>query len=146
MNLPILHLQTLHSHLTARKSDCPRRCMLQRTLLIQTAFVMQSMLWRPLDVLPMRLQRMIMHGLQQMLSFSVERTVDLASQLQLCQLANESVGTTGPLTLGSNHDRVAYAYDIYSVATVSGTVQWVLAGTWTVTSDTVAWNSYRPSY
>ena len=62
------------------------------------------------------------------------------------QVANESVGVTGPMTLGSNHDRVANEYDIYDIVTISGTVQWVIAGNWTVTSDIVSWNSYRPSY
>jgi branched-chain amino acid transport system substrate-binding protein len=63
------------------------------------------------------------------------------------QVANESVGVTGPETLGSNHDRIAYAYDIFAVTTVSGTVQWVLAGNWTVTTDKVVWNpQYEPKY
>jgi len=56
-------------------------------------------------------------------------------------IANESVGVTGPMTLGSNRDRVPFAYDIYAIATVSGTANWILAGTWTVTADTVSWVS-----
>lgn len=62
------------------------------------------------------------------------------------QVANESVGTTGPMNLGSNHDRIAYEYDIYDVVTISGVVQWVVAGNWTVTTDAVTWNSYEPSH
>jgi branched-chain amino acid transport system substrate-binding protein len=60
-------------------------------------------------------------------------------------VANESVGVTGPMTLGSDHDRVASSYDIYAVATVSGTVSWLLAGTWSYATDTVTWTS-PPKY
>jgi branched-chain amino acid transport system substrate-binding protein len=62
------------------------------------------------------------------------------------QVANESVGVTGPMTLGSNHDRIANAYQIWAIATVSGTVVWQLAGNWTVSSDTVTWNSNKPKF
>jgi branched-chain amino acid transport system substrate-binding protein len=62
------------------------------------------------------------------------------------QVANESVGVTGQMTLGSNHDRIAHAYQIWAIATVSGTTTWQLAGNWTVTSDTVVWNSNEPKF
>ncbi len=54
-------------------------------------------------------------------------------------IANESVGVTGPLTLGSDHDRIPSAYDIWAVFNVSGVATWELAGTWTTSADTVVW-------
>jgi branched-chain amino acid transport system substrate-binding protein len=63
----------------------------------------------------------------------------------LPSIANASVGVTGPETLGSNHDRVAFAYDIFAIATVSGSVMWILAGNWTTNADVVTWTS-PPKY
>jgi branched-chain amino acid transport system substrate-binding protein len=57
----------------------------------------------------------------------------------LPEIANESVGVTGPLTLASDHDRVAFAYDIFAITTTSGVVSWILAGNWTTNADIVVW-------
>ncbi len=64
----------------------------------------------------------------------------------VAQVANESVGVTGPMTLGSDHDRIGQAYLIYDVQTISGAATWVIAGNWTVTTDTVTWNQYEPKF
>ena len=64
----------------------------------------------------------------------------------VAQVANESVGVTGAMTLGSDHDRIGNAYVIYDIQSISGTITWVIAGNWTVATDMVTWNQYKPKF
>jgi branched-chain amino acid transport system substrate-binding protein len=59
-------------------------------------------------------------------------------------IANESVGVTGPLNLEANHDRVPMAYDIWCVTGSGTAASWNTCGTWTISSDTVAWTAEPP--
>jgi branched-chain amino acid transport system substrate-binding protein len=59
----------------------------------------------------------------------------------LPEIANESVGVTGPLALQSNHDRIPVAYNVWTVVGTGSTANWIIAGTWTIANDTVAWTS-----
>ena len=50
-------------------------------------------------------------------------------------------GVTGPIAFQSSGDRVPTSYQIWKVATVSGTPTWEIAGTWSDTTDTITWTS-----
>lgn len=62
-------------------------------------------------------------------------------QKALPQVANETVGVTGPLTLQPSGDRVPVAYDIWTVSGSGGTATWNIAGSWTISADAVTWIS-----
>ena len=47
-------------------------------------------------------------------------------------------------TLGANHDEAPVGYDVYGVATVGGTTQWVLEATYSSGTDAIAWQPGMP--
>ena len=46
--------------------------------------------------------------------------------------------------LGAGHDEAPVGYDVYGVATVSGTTQWVLEATYSSATDAIAWQPGMP--
>jgi branched-chain amino acid transport system substrate-binding protein len=60
------------------------------------------------------------------------------------EIANESVGVTGPLNLEASGDRVPTAYNIWCVTGSGTTATWNVCGTWTISSDIVTWTAEPP--
>jgi branched-chain amino acid transport system substrate-binding protein len=47
-------------------------------------------------------------------------------------------------TLGAGHDEAPVGYDVYGVATVGGTTQWILEATYSSGTDAIAWQPGMP--
>lgn len=62
-------------------------------------------------------------------------------QAVMLTVAGSYFGVTGPNTLEASGDRVATVYGVWKVVTISGTQTWVPAGTWTSSSDSIAWTN-----
>ena len=67
-----------------------------------------------------------------------------AIQKALPGVASSYFGASGWTNLQPSGDEAPVGYDIYKVQTVSGTTQWVLAGTYSSASDTVTWQPGMP--
>jgi branched-chain amino acid transport system substrate-binding protein len=67
-----------------------------------------------------------------------------AIQKALPAVANNYFGASGWTLLQPSGDEAPVGYDIYEVQTISGTTQWVLAGTYSSASDTVTWQPGMP--
>jgi len=68
----------------------------------------------------------------------------------LPSVANNYYGASGwtelqpPGTLGAAHDEAPVGYDVYGVATVGGTTQWVLEATYSSGTDAITWQPGMP--
>jgi branched-chain amino acid transport system substrate-binding protein len=73
---------------------------------------------------------------------TAENNNGAAVQRVFVDVANHYFGVAGWPDLNANGDRTISDYDIWNVEpnpSVSGTYEWVLAGTWVANSDTVTW-------
>jgi len=59
-------------------------------------------------------------------------------------VADSYFGASGWTRLQPSGDEYPVGYDIYEVASVSGTVQWVLAGSYSATTDAITWQPGMP--
>jgi branched-chain amino acid transport system substrate-binding protein len=64
-------------------------------------------------------------------------------QAVMLTVASNYVGVTGSTLLDANGDRAASvsSYQIWKVLVVNGSPTWIIAGTWTGSSDTISWTS-----
>jgi branched-chain amino acid transport system substrate-binding protein len=67
-----------------------------------------------------------------------------AIQQALPSIANNYFGASGWTQLQPSGDEAPVGYDIYEVQTVSGTTQWVLAGTYSAATDAITWQPGMP--
>jgi branched-chain amino acid transport system substrate-binding protein len=67
-----------------------------------------------------------------------------AIQKALPSVAANYFGASGWTNLQPSGDEAPVGYDIYEVQSVSGTIQWVLAGSYSSATDTVTWQPGMP--
>jgi branched-chain amino acid transport system substrate-binding protein len=75
---------------------------------------------------------------------SVGQNNGQAIQHALPAIANNYFGASGWTQLQASGDEAPVGYDIYEVQTVSGSTQWVLAGTYSASTDAITWQSGMP--
>jgi branched-chain amino acid transport system substrate-binding protein len=67
-----------------------------------------------------------------------------AIQKALSAVAYNFFGASGWTYLQPSGDEYPVGYDLYEVTSVSGTIQWVLAGTYSATTDQITWQPGMP--
>jgi branched-chain amino acid transport system substrate-binding protein len=67
-----------------------------------------------------------------------------AIQKALPSIANDYFGASGWTQLQASGDEAPVGYDVYEVQTISGTTQWVLAGSYSSATDTITWQPGMP--